>query len=312
MSTPRALNLPDRVVPRTARTRRGTFAVLEATPVRGVSERRSALLVPGYTGSKEDFLAILVPLAAGGRTVIAMDQRGQHQSTPAASRAGYAPAELGADLLAVAEAVAGDSGPPHLVGHSFGGLIAREAALAGWRAFTSLTLLDSGPGSVPGVRAQRLREVLDFADPARSADVGDRSRLGELIAKVWHERFEPEARADGTPEHIIDFLRQRTLATCPLGLTTMGAHLLDFPDRSEDLAAIADLPKLVIYGENDDAWPPAVQDLMGRTIGAERICIPGAAHSPPVEAPDATASALTAFWNEAERKMAAAGPMART
>jgi pimeloyl-ACP methyl ester carboxylesterase len=31
------------------------------------------------------------------------------------------------------------------------------------------------------------------------------------------------------------------------------------------------------------------------------VVIPGAAHSPAVEAPETTASALTAFWNDAER-----------
>jgi len=31
------------------------------------------------------------------------------------------------------------------------------------------------------------------------------------------------------------------------------------------------------------------------------VCIPGAAHSPAVEAPETTAAMLTAFWNHAER-----------
>ena len=57
---------------------------------------------------------------------------------------------------------------------------------------------------------------------------------------------------------------------------------------------------LVLYGENDDAWPPEVQDQMAKRLGAERVCIPAAAHSPAVEAPETTASTLTAFWNSAE------------
>jgi hypothetical protein len=35
-------------------------------------------------------------------------------------------------------------------------------------------------------------------------------------------------------------------------------------------------------------------------LGAERVCIPGAAHSPAVEAPETTASTLTQFWNATE------------
>ena len=80
----------------------------------------------------------------------------------------------------------------------------------------------------------------------------------------------------------------------------MARHLLSCADLTADLAAVATLPKLVSYGENDDAWPPDVQDLMAKRLGAERVCIPGAAHSPAVEAPETTAAMLTAFWNQAE------------
>ncbi len=39
---------------------------------------------------------------------------------------------------------------------------------------------------------------------------------------------------------------------------------------------------------------------MARRLRARRVCIPGAAHSPAVEAPATTASALTTFWEAAE------------
>ena len=41
---------------------------------------------------------------------------------------------------------------------------------------------------------------------------------------------------------------------------------------------------------------------MAERLGAERVCIPGAHHSPAVEAPETTASTLTKFWNRAESK----------
>ena len=85
----------------------------------------------------------------------------------------------------------------------------------------------------------------------------------------------------------------------------LARYLLSCPDRTTELADIvrAGLPTLVVYGENDDAWPPAEQDLMARRLGAERTCIPGAAHSPAIEAPVTTASTLTEFWNAAERRL---------
>jgi pimeloyl-ACP methyl ester carboxylesterase len=79
----------------------------------------------------------------------------------------------------------------------------------------------------------------------------------------------------------------------------MGQGLLECPDRTAALAA-TDTPLLVVYGENDDAWAPAIQEDMARRLGAQRVCIPGAAHSPAVEAPETAASIMTAFWNAAE------------
>ena len=99
---------------------------------------------------------------------------------------------------------------------------------------------------------------------------------------------------------IIGFLRDRLTRTSAAGLIAMGEYLLSAPDRTAALAELSTAPVLVLYGENDDAWPPEVQDQLAKLLGAERVCIPAAAHSPAVEAPETTASTLTAFWNSAE------------
>jgi pimeloyl-ACP methyl ester carboxylesterase len=300
VSTPRTLRIPHHVTATVIETSRGSFAALVGEPASGVRERQPALLVPGFTGSKEDFLSVLETLAAAGRTVVAIDQRGQYQSPPARIASGYALDQLGADVITVATAVAstapGNGGRVHLLGHSFGGLVARQAMLDRPGSFLSLTLLGSGPGTIGGMRAQILTELLGYLAPA----AGDTERLRPMIAEVWNTRLKPEAEADGTPEEIIGFLAERTLRSCPLGLAEMAGHLLDCPDRTGELAALEQLPKLVSYGENDDAWPPDVQDMMAKRLGADRVCIPGAAHSPAVEAPETTAAMLTSFWNHAE------------
>ena len=109
MSTLRSLQLPESVRSDWLTTARGKFAMLEAQPARGVADRRPALLVHGYTGSKENFLPVLEPLAAAGRIVVAVDLRGQYQSPHAPDRSGYSAAALAADVLAIATAVAGDA-----------------------------------------------------------------------------------------------------------------------------------------------------------------------------------------------------------
>jgi pimeloyl-ACP methyl ester carboxylesterase len=296
VSTPRSLRIPPLVRQHVINTARGTFAALSAGPPSGVVDHQPALLVPGYTGSKEDFLSILESLATAGRAVTAIDMRGQYHSAPAMNQDGYAFDALGSDLLAVASTMPRDGGRLHLLGHSFGGLVARHATVASPGAFASLTLLCSGPGTIGGDRAQTLRDLLDFLEPAGT----DVKLLGALIDQVWHGQLKPQALADGTPAEIIDFLAERAALSCPLGLAEMARHLLNCPDRTTELAALDELPKLVSYGENDDAWPPDVQDLMAKRLGAERICIPGAGHSPAVEAPETTAAMLTAFWNQAE------------
>jgi pimeloyl-ACP methyl ester carboxylesterase len=304
VSTPRALRLPDRVRRVTIKNTRGTFAALEAEPARGVCERRPALLVPGYTGSKEDFLSVLQSLASAGRRVVALDMRGQYQSPGAADPSGYAPEELAADIAAVAGSLAASAADRdhgvHLLGHSFGGLIARQVVLSGPERVLSLTLLCSGPASISGQRAAVLRGVLSALGSPRDTGLDE---LRKRVRSLWDSHLGPTAEADGTPAPILKFLRERTLSGCPVGYVVMGETLLDCPDLTAALASRVGLggpPILVLYGENDDAWPPAVQESMARTLSARRICIPGAGHSPAVEAPEATADALTGFWNAAE------------
>jgi pimeloyl-ACP methyl ester carboxylesterase len=316
VSTPTSLELPDGVRRTTIRTARGAFAALEAVPGSGVCERDAALLVPGYTGSKEDFLAILDLLADDSRHVIAIDMRGQFETAAADDLAGYAAAALGADILAIMQA----TGARHLVGHSYGGLIGREAVLAGTgAAIASFTLMSSGPGALTGARAQDLRAMLatlgvghggwadgGWADGGWAdggwADGGrpDTVALRAGIAELWRAHLEPQAVAAGVPRHIVAFLGRRMRGNDPVGLVLMAAHMLAAPDRTAELARLDQVPMLVIYGENDNSWSPDAQEDMALRLGARRLCIPAAVHSPAVEAPATTASALTRFWDAAE------------
>lgn len=289
MSTPTSLELPEGTRRTTVETARGSFAALDAMPAAGPCELGSALLVPGYTGSKEDFLAILGELAAAGRRVIAIDLRGQYQTGGPDDPAGYALAELGADVTAVAEATEAS----HLLGHSFGGLVARAAVLGG-HAPASLTLLSSGPAALPGARAEELHRLLSYLDGTPAAD------LKGKVAELWYASLKPQAVKAGVAAPVVAFLEQRMLANNPTALVTMATQLLKAEDRTGDLAARS-IPTFVLYGENDDAWPTTEQRDMAARLNAERTCIPAAAHNPNVEAPATTAHALTTFWNATER-----------
>jgi pimeloyl-ACP methyl ester carboxylesterase len=293
VSTPRTLRLPDGVRRVTVETARGPFAALEATPAAGVADRQPALLIPGYTGSKEDFLPVLGPLAQAGRRVIAIDMRGQYESPAAADADGYRLPALAADVAMIADTLTGGQDRIHLLGHSFGGLVARELLLAQTAQIGSLTMMSSGPGALTGPRAAVLRAVLAELEPVPP------DGLAHEVKRLWDTQLEPAAIADGVPADVIDFLRTRMLSSCPTGLWSMGHGLLVCPDRTPALATLG-APLLVVYGENDDAWAPSIQDEMARQLSAQRVCIPGAAHSPAVEAPATVTSTLTTFWNSVE------------
>ena len=288
MSTPTSLELPEGTRRSTVETARGQFAALHAMPAAGPCELGTALLVPGYTGSKEDFTAILGQLAAAGRRVIAVDQRGQYQTAGPDDPDAYDPRELGADVAALHAAVQA----AHLLGHSFGGLVVREAVLGGCTP-ASLTLLSSGPAALPGPRAEDLHFMLGYLDGTPADE------LGPKLAEIWHGVLKPEAVAAGVTDQIVAFLEERMLANNPTGLVTMATQLLKAEDKTAALAA-RNIPTFVLYGEEDNAWPTTRQREMAGVLNAERTCIPCAAHNPNVEAPATTAHALTKFWNSAE------------
>lgn len=285
VSTPPHLRLPPCARAHVVATRRGEFAVHEALPPAG-AEGATVLLVPGFTGSKEDFITVLAPLAAAGHRVLALDQRGQYETAGPEDPAAYDLEALGADLIAVV-AAAGD-GPVHLVGHSFGGLSSRAAAIAAPAAFRSVTLLCSGPGAVPEDEANKARLLLELLTELE---------LPQIWALVSSAAEANGERAD-VPAEVVEFMGRRFLGSAKAGLAAMGAQLIATADRTCELAA-TDLPTLVAYGEDDFIWPLAEQDDMARRLGARLEVIRGAAHSPAVQRPAELVAVLTDFWASA-------------
>ncbi len=269
MSRPTTLALPAHAAARRLETRRGSFAVLDAAPAPGTGGRGLALLVPGFTGSKEDFLDLLAPLTAAGFRVVAVDGRGQHESPGPRDEKAYAQPELAADVLAQTEALtaAYGSGPLHVLGHSLGGHIVRAALLAADRVpYTSLTLMSSGPAAVTEQQQVRTRLLVDFLPTTDMETAWQAMRA--MDAESGADGVRTGAEADGAgPAWLEEFLHRRWVTTVPEQLIATARQLMNESDRVGDLAAVP-LPKLVLSGEVDYAWPVPTLDEMAVRLGA--------------------------------------------
>ncbi|MFE7134351.1 alpha/beta fold hydrolase [Streptomyces sp. NPDC057638] len=280
MSQLLTLALPSTARTRSLTTRRAEFAAIDMAAADSAPTLGTVVMVPGFMGSKEDFLPMLPALSRAGCRVIALDGRGQYASGGPHPPGAYTREELAQDLVAVVEAI-GD-GPVHLVGHSYGALLARFAVLetrgdpALWR---SLTLMNFGPAAVSFDQRERLRLLL--------------SVIGSLaLEDIWPflDNQDTEVADD-----IRAFLRSRWLANDPHHIKAAAEHLLDEPDRTPALAALP-LPRVVVSGSPDLTWPPPGVAAMAHTLSAHLIDVPGGGHSPNVHRPEETATALVDFW----------------
>ena len=275
----------------------GPLAALEAVP-HGSAEA-TALLVPGFTGSKEDFIPQLEPLAAAGIRVVSIDQRGQCDSPGLADPAGYAVDDpygegygtsvFAADVRALVRTLAADgTGPVHLLGHSFGGYVVREALLgaqaqASALPLASLTLLDSGPAAVIGKGSLERLELLLAVERTLTLQ-----QIHELSPVDRH----PDPRVSA-------FLLHRWLSNDLPSLSAMARRLLTEPDLTEQLRALLDawnLPCLAMSGVDEDVWSAELLRETAERLGAGFVLIPDAGHSPNTEQPGLMTKALLEFW----------------
>jgi pimeloyl-ACP methyl ester carboxylesterase len=280
VSVPRHLDPAPEVAASRVAAASGELAALVATPPDGVARRRSVLAVPGYTGSKEDFWHLLPLLARAGHPTTAIDLRGQYESGGGADLSAYTVEALGKDVASLLS----EGEPMHIVAHSFGGLVCRDAILSGAPA-RSLTLLGSGPAALGGTRGA----LIDLMRPLL-AEGG--------VPAVWAASEAIDAadpKSALVPAEVRDFLRRRFLASPDAALLGMGTAVITAPDRVDELRDNG-IATFVAHGDADDAWTPDEQRGMAERLGARYVVFEGAGHSPAVDVPEAVAAALETFW----------------
>lgn len=269
MSVPQTLALPEGVK---AGFRTGLDGDIAMLSIKARGPRKGhVLLIPGWTGSKEDFTPILPLLADAGYDVDAYDQAGQYESAPAAD---YSLEHFARNALRLLS-LGGPKG--HLLGHSFGGLVAQRAAVLDPSPVQSLSLLDTGPGALSDSPTRPLTAMAEA--------------IGTVPLEQIHEFREKGIKR---PKEIADFLRKRFVSNDPASLKAMTRLLIDAPDIIDEVAAL-DLPFWVGRGADDDAWPHEDQAEMARRLGTEIQVIPESAHSPAVENPEGLVEAWLPF-----------------
>ena len=237
--------------------------------------RGDAILIHGFTGSKEDFDQIGPLLAARGYQVFAADHRGIHESPHAADASSYSMDSYARDAIEIAKHF--NLASPHLFGHSYGGAVAQRAVLTDPALFASLTLFCSGPHARQdiGISAIILEQL-----------------VGKTMQEAWDQFAEPMYESHKRRA----LMEKRWLANDPRSILAQAHDLSTFTSVVEDVAATK-IAAHVIYGESDDAWPLAMQDQMAADLSAPVTVIKEAGHCPNEDQPEATAKVIADFWS---------------
>ncbi len=250
---------------------------LHARDYPGDASRPPILCMPGLTRNARDFDALAARLAGRWR-VIAIDFRGRGESAYAKDPMSYVPLTYVQDV----EALLAEHGIDRFVafGTSLGGIVAM--LLAG---------LESG--RVAGALLNDIGPEIDAAGLARIRSYVGRS--GVFPTWMHAARCVSENNADVYPDwEIEDWL---AMAKRLYRLNSSGRIVLDYdlkiaepfrvvggeagPDMWSALAALRDVPTLIVRGGRSDLLSAAVADRMVAALDkAELVTVPGVGHAP--------------------------------
>lgn len=242
------------------------------------------VLVPGVTGSKEDFALMMPLLAHAGFRVESFDLAGQYESAAAGPehlsppRRSYDLPLFVDDLLAVLLA---SPGAAHLLGYSFAGTICQLVAVARPDLVSSLTLVTCPPCTGQVFRKMKvLGPVSALASPSAAAAL-----------MVWGVRNNLNHVGPGR----VAFARHRFAFTRRDSIRDVLGLMFRTPDVEPALRATG-IPVLVAAGRHD-LWSADAHRQFARRLGA-RVAIYPAGHSPGETTPYELARDLVAFFDE--------------
>lgn len=242
-----------------------------------------AVLVPGATGSKEDFFLLAPLLVAAGYYVQSYDLAGQYES----AGAGPAPGERYSYELLVADFLAflRDGPPAHVLGYSFAGILAQLALVEHPELFRTLTLLTSPPEPGQAFRGVRTIGWLSWF-------LGGRQGAGLMIWGIVTNK-------NRVPPNRLAFVRSRFALTRRSSVDDMVGLMKRVPDVREGVAA-SGIPVLVAIGDHD-LWPTHLHAANAEALDA-RLAVYRTGHSPCETAPHQLARDMIALFRAAESR----------
>ena len=229
------------------------------------------LLVPGATGSKEDFVRMMPALVAHGYFVQSFDLAGQYESHQAGPenvdppRRRYDMDLFVADFEHVLNA---DIAPVHLLGYSFAGNVAQEGFARNPQRIASITFLSAPP--IPGQAFLSVKRI------------GWVSRFTNGTAAAWLMMTGIRRNWIPVTADRLQFVRARFAFTRRRSVADILTLMKRTPNRRDELRA-ARIPKLVAVGHHD-LWPVDVHAEFATAIDA-RLAVYDAGHSPCEETP---------------------------
>ena len=191
------------------------------------------------------------------------------------------------DLYAVLDAV-GAEAPVWLVGNSMGGALAIDAALEAPARVAGLVLIGPGVTGLPeDVEIAQTPEEAEMEAQWRAAGDDDLEETLRLETWLWLDGPAQEGRVGGAARELARDMNRRILA---LGVPDeAGANGFEAFGRLGELA----LPVTVAWGElenSEQAW--ICEQVVARIPGARRVLLPGTAHLPGLDAPEALAATI--------------------
>lgn len=244
----------------------------------GPAEGQRVVLVPGVTGSKEDFLLMMPLLAQAGYRVEAYDMAGQYESAAAGPENLEPPEErytlklFTDDLVSVLQSGAV---PAHVLGYSFAGTVASVVAAEHPELVATLTLLSSPPDVGQSLRSFKVIGPLSRVLPEWT--------LGPIFTTALRLNL------NRNNPHRALFVRARLELTRPSSVTDVLALIKRTPEVASRLRE-SGIPMMVATGTGD-VWPVSAHRAFAQSLGA-RCLILRTGHSTGERAPHQLVEAM--------------------